>query len=201
MVAGIMDEGQIPLHSSTGICDLKEMWKSLIPQLRILCLAAAHDKTSMWYHYADKYRGVVIELACIDKLDSPWLVAEPVEYPLEHPSVFTASGWAELLTLKQEIGLEKMLHALTYNKTPDWSYEEEWRVSSYRRPGEVAEYADYKIHPLNLTKVFFGPDIAFADKEEILNFLVGDLSHVIPYQASIGFGRYLHFEQMQREKG
>jgi hypothetical protein len=155
----------------------------------------------MWYHYADKYKGVVIELACVDELDSPWLVAAPVEYPLEPTSVFTALGWAELLTLKQDIGLEKMLHALTYYKTPDWSYEEEWRVSSYRRPGEVAEYADYKIHPLNFTKVFFGPHIDVADKEEILDILVGDLSHVLPYQASIGFGRHLSFEQVLREKG
>jgi hypothetical protein len=193
LVSEIQNEGQIPVDTSAGLDGLRKMWKGIIPDLRILCLAAAHDRTSMWYHYADNYRGIVIELTCSDELDSPWLGAEPVQYPPVPPRLFSASGWAELMTLKQEIGLNRMLHALTYYKTPDWSYEEEWRVSGYKRPGEVAEYADYKIHPLNFSKVFFGPHISDEDRKDILDLLADDLNHVEAYQANIGFGRYFSF--------
>ena len=195
LIKEILIEGQIPVVSSV-LDDLRETWIRILPDLKILCLSAAHDKTSMWYHYADKYRGVVVELDCLDELDSPWLVAKPVQYPPDPPRIFCVSGWAELMILKQEIRLKKMLHALSYYKTPDWSYEEEWRVSSYKRPGEVSEYADYKIHPLNFSKVFFGPHITDVDRQDILNILFGNLHHVQIYQATVGFGRYFSFKKI-----
>ena len=56
--------------SSTRFEELKDLWRNLILEMRILCLCEAHDTVSMWYHYADKYQGVVLEFDCNDELDS-----------------------------------------------------------------------------------------------------------------------------------
>ena len=52
----------------------------MVQNMRILCLCESYRKTSMWYHYADKYKGAVIELICNDEIDSPWRIAEPIKY-------------------------------------------------------------------------------------------------------------------------
>ena len=80
----------------------------------------------MWYHYADKYRGVVLEVICDDELDSAWLMVKKVEYPEAKPLVYTAEGWAELLLKPLEEAVRIIFHTCSYTKSPDWSYEDEW---------------------------------------------------------------------------
>jgi hypothetical protein len=36
---------------------LKDTWSAMVPTFRILCLS---DVAPMWYHYGDKYHGVVL---------------------------------------------------------------------------------------------------------------------------------------------
>ena len=73
------------IHESQGLNELNRMWKAIIPEFRILCLSARNDNAPMWNHYADKYKGVVLEFACIEDLDSVWLLAKPVQYPEDRP--------------------------------------------------------------------------------------------------------------------
>ena len=37
----------------------------MVPTFRILCLSELHDVTPMWQHYADAYRGVVLEFEAL----------------------------------------------------------------------------------------------------------------------------------------
>lgn len=156
-------------HRPTGesMDTLRIMWKAIIPDFRILCLTESPAHMAMWYHYADRYRGVVIEFKCDDELDSPWLVARPVDYPNSKPAVYTADGWAKLLTMPHELAVSTMLDASTFTKSPDWSYEKEWRITTFKRPNDTGHFTDYKFHENELAAIYLGPAISKSDRESI----------------------------------
>ena len=201
IVAAIFDESQnvsATRNESTALDDLQNMWSQWLSEFRILCLCASHEKTSMWYHYAEKYTGVVIELVCSDELSSPWLLAEPVNYPATPPDIFLPSGWGQILTLRKEIAVERLVHAYSYNKTPDWGYEEEWRIVSFKRDGELDQFGDYPVDPRNFSKIFLGPHISETDRIDVLNLLEGDLRHVLPFKSKIELDRRFSFSSIDR---
>lgn len=69
------------------MAELKEKWREIVPRFRILCLSELNDVTSMWNHYADEYRGVVLEFEAVDQLDSVFLVARLVTYQDVPPAI------------------------------------------------------------------------------------------------------------------
>ena len=111
-------------HRPTGksMDEIRDLWRTWLPDHRILCLTEGPAHAAMWYHYADKYRGVVLEFRCVDEIDSAWLAARPVTYSESKPAIYTAEGWAELLCLQQEAAIKAILHIATYTKALDWSY-------------------------------------------------------------------------------
>lgn len=153
--------------TSAAMEELRELWRSWLPDHRILCLTESPDHVAMWYHYADKYRGVVLELKCVDELNSAWLIARPVEYLAEIPPTYTADGWAEIMTLKLEVAIEKMLYTTTHIKSPDWSYESEWRVSSFKRPADTGHFSDYRFYREELGAIYFGPLVSPDDRRSL----------------------------------
>lgn len=54
----------------------RDLWLSWIPEFRIHCLTESPAYSAMWFHYADKYSGAVLEFNCNDELDSAWLLAQ-----------------------------------------------------------------------------------------------------------------------------
>jgi hypothetical protein len=172
---------------------LRAMWRSWLPDFRILCLTDNPAHLAMWYHYADRYRGVVIELDCNDHLDSPWLVARPVTYPPTKPAIYTAEGWATLLTMRKELAIRSMLDVATFTKAPDWSYENEWRITSFKRPTDTGPFTDYKFNEHELASVFLGPMIAAPDRDTIRS-LVSQFPRARVWNVSIGMSRELQFE-------
>jgi len=149
----------------------------------------------MWYHYADSYRGVVIEFKCIDEVDSPWLAAVPVNYPEEKPAVYTAEGLAAILTMRHELAVKEIRKSGTYNKSPDWSHESEWRIASYKRPGETGLFSDYTFNSLEIGEIFLGPQMPQNIQSEIIS-----LAKVYPQakvlSASIGMSREFVFNRV-----
>lgn len=160
LLAGIEDVTSSHSPSGAAMNELRDLWRTWLPDHRILCLTESPTHVAMWHHYADKYRGVVLEFTCIDELGSAWLAAKPVTYPPEKPAVYTADGWAELMMLPPEAAIRAMLNAATYTKSPDWSYESEWRVASFKRPTDTGNFSDYPFHRQELGAVYFGPMIA-----------------------------------------
>lgn len=146
---------------------LRQRWREQLSGLRILCLTESPGHMAMWHHYADKYRGVVIELRCDDEVDSAWLVAQPVDYPDDKPLIYTAEGWAELLMTEHERATERLLHAATFTKSPDWRYESEWRIAAPKRPPETGLLSDYPFHAKELSAVYLGPHISPHDRADI----------------------------------
>lgn len=155
-----------PTSESMGA--LQAVWRHWLPKLRVLCLTESPAHAAMWYHYADQYRGAVLEFACNDNTDSPWLGARRVEYMEAKPAAYTPEGWAELLTLQPELAVKKLLDTSTYTKASDWSYENEWRIVTFKRPGDVGHHTDYTYHAEDLAGVYLGPLIAETDRNAII---------------------------------
>lgn len=183
-------------HRPTGesMDALRAMWRTFIPEFRILCLTESPAHVAMWYHYADKYRGVVVEFRCDDELDSPWLVAKPVEYPNSKPDVYTAEGWAKLLTMPQKLAIRTMLDVSTFTKSPDWSYEREWRITSFKHATDTGPFTDYKFHEKELAAVYLGPTISASDRELVIA-LAARFPAALMWNVAIGMSRELQFKQ------
>jgi len=197
MEAAILDEASKSFENSESLEEIRNHWRRIIPDFRILCLSTVNNAASMWHHYANKYSGVVIEIACSDELDSPWLLARPVDYPIEPPELFSPKGWAELLMMPVENAINSVLEAYTYNKTPDWRYEEEWRITSFKRSEEVGLVSDYPLNPLHFTKVYFGPLIEPNDRAKILDVVSADLPHAKVFDVGFGLNRKFEFTEIK----
>jgi hypothetical protein len=153
--------------TSASMDELRNLWRARLPDHRILCLTENPSHTAMWHHYADKYRGVVLEFRCVDELDSAWLAARPVTYPLEKPAIYTADGWAKIMTLQHDAAIGAVLHTATYTKSPDWSYESEWRVATFKRPTDIGDFSDYGFNQRELGAMYFGPMISYNDRRSL----------------------------------
>lgn len=172
LLAGLEESASKPPPTSESMDELRAMWSRSVPEMRILCLTERPTHSAMWYHYASRYAGVVIELLCNEHTDSPWLIARPVDYPEDKPAVYTAEGWAELLALDINEAVARLLDVATYTKSRDWAYEREWRMVSHKRPNDSGYFTDYPFHPDDLAAIYLGPLISDDDKSELLKRLV-----------------------------
>lgn len=165
------------------ISKLCTTWEQQIPQMRILSLSEVNDNMAMWWHYADKHKGVVLELECIDEIDSPWLVAKPVVYQETLPMFPTKEDLVRSITGLRPIDYKQLFSEFMYIKKNDWAYEKEWRVVSFARPGESGVYSDYSVNSLNFGAIYFGKDVREDDEKDIIALLTHDLSHMSAYKA------------------
>ncbi len=186
-----------PLQSGSGqaIHELQRIWSALIPELRILCLTERPTHAAMWCHYAENYSGAVLEFHCLDKMDSALLAAERVTYPKEKPAIYTAEGWAELMVLDKRTATEKMLHIATLTKVPDWSYEDEWRIVSYKRPTDTGNFTDYTFDQRELAAIYLGPLISESDQNTLVS-LISAYPYARLFRMSLGASREFTINQV-----
>ena len=193
LLAATLDASASP-PTSEHLDELRRLWQTWIPNMRILCLTESADHFAMWLHYADKYKGVVLELRCVDELDSVWLTAQRVKYEKQKPDVYTAEGWAALLALPNEMASQRMLHIATYSKAADWSYENEWRLLSFKRPMDTGHFTDYKFHPQELAGIYMGPLIS-PDARKALILLAANYPNIKYFDVSLGMSRELLYTE------
>lgn len=192
LIEGLKETADSLRPTSESIDALRAMWRTFIPDFRILCLTESPAHVAMWYHYADQYRGVVLEFRSDDELDSPWLLARPVAYPNGKPAVYTAEGWATLLTMPHEVALRAIIDVSTFTKSEDWSYEKEWRVTSFKRSTDTGPFTDYKFHERELAAVYLGPMISASDREA-LTAVAAMYPAAVVWDVAIGMSRELEF--------
>jgi hypothetical protein len=157
--------------------EMQSMWNSMIPQTRILCLAEEFDNPVMWSTYSEGYTWVVIELEALDVYDSFLLIAEPVIYSDELPTLGTLDVWARMTTGQIPFDYDATFRKLELTKARKWSYEKEWRVLSFDK-GSTALYSDYKTHSQTFNRVFFGNKISAIDRGDLLHLMSQELSHL-----------------------
>jgi len=185
----------IPEDAKKSLQIFKENWLSSLNKIRILCLSESPTILPMWNHYADGYKGIVLEIRCSDELDSASLVARPVNYSNKKPLTYTAEGVAELFHLEPEEISHYITHELPYIKTMDWAYEREWRIS-YPCGGDGSNlYNDLKFNPGELNSVILGPD--FDDsKLPFLIELIKQYRDTILLRAKFTKSREIIFEKI-----
>ena len=154
----------------------------------------------MWSLYSDSHKGTVIELQCINELDSAWLVAQPVTYQDSPPILATKEEWIKSMTGQKALDHHewKFYEPYTLTKTTDWVYEKEWRIVSFSRPGESGHYSDYGFSPREIRSVYLGCEISNEDATDIISLLNYELSHVRAYRAKrLEHERKLSFERIK----
>lgn len=165
--------------------ELKDTWRAMVPTFRVLCLSELNDVTSMWYHYADKYQGVVLEFFAVEEVDSAFQIARPVVYQDTPPSIADATAWVSCMLGEGEKNYGDLFTEYLYVKTCAWSYEKEWRIPAPgRRPDDSELFGDYGFHPRELTAIYFGPNCPDADRTDLLALLTHGLEHVQAHQMS-----------------
>ena len=192
LLAGLrLRDGDIP--SSASMDEFRQKWRNeVLPDFRILCLTESPSHAAMWYHYADAYAGAVLQFRCIDELDSAWLAARKIDYLTEKPLVYTAAGWAELMT--EDHSLSRIIDIAAHTKSPDWSYEQEWRITTFRRPLDTGHFTDYTFKPAELSAVYFGPRMKPAIRASLLD-VIRSYPHARPLDTRIGMSRELLFSE------
>lgn len=192
LLAEIEEVGMLQCPSEDSMEQLRVMWRTWLLDYRILCFTESPSHAAMWYHYADAYRGVVLEFRCDDELDSPWLAARPVTYPSIKPAIYSAEGWAKFIFLQPEAAMNAIFQEATYTKSTDWSYENEWRLASFKRDGEIGNFSDYSFNPKELQGIYFGPMISPSDRNQ-LRAAVTEYPLAKLWDVSIGMSREFNF--------
>jgi hypothetical protein len=90
------------------------------------------------------------------------------------------------------LAIRAIIDVSTFTKAPDWSYECEWRITSFKRPTDTGSFTDYKFHPNELAAVYLGPLISPCDRER-LTALAANYPTVAVWNVSIGMSRDLQF--------
>jgi len=162
---------------------LKDMWKEMVPTFRVLCLSELHNVTPMWLHYADEYKGVVLQFSAVDELDSAFLMARPVIYQDTPPAIADPNVWVDCMFGQGKTSYMDLFTEYQYVKTNAWSYEKEWRIVSGARPGESGLFADYGFHSLEITGLYFGSRCSAEDRSDLIALLEHGLNHVTAYEA------------------
>jgi hypothetical protein len=199
LLEGLRESAAAQCPSSESMDALRDIWRSSLIDLRILCFSESPAHMAMWHHYADKYRGAVLEFRCSDAHDSAWLAARPVTYSLEKPAIYTSEGWASLLMLRSNIGVKHLLDLATYTKSSDWSYEQEWRITSTKRPADTGPFTDYKFHPEEFAAIYLGPKINPADADALIG-LSAKYPHASVWRAEVGMSRDLLFRDVEAQR-
>tara|TARA_R110001583_G_scaffold51269_1_gene160178 strand:- start:887 stop:1753 length:867 start_codon:yes stop_codon:yes gene_type:complete len=133
---------------------LRDHFDSLdVQRARVLCLTATPYNEVMWGTYAENHYGCALGFSAA-LTDSPFHEARPVTYT-NKPAI-VGSGLDFLLYGDTPELRRKTLEAVCYTKKVVWSYEQEWRLITWR-PNEVGiSHGDYVFHPEELKTIVFG---------------------------------------------
>ncbi|EPK5792930.1 TPA: DUF2971 domain-containing protein [Pseudomonas aeruginosa] len=147
---------------------IKEYWSDMLKYLRILCLTESPRHVAMWYHYAEKYTGAVIEITPDKEDKGAWSIAKPIIYSDSTSEIDTDAGWATLALAPLEESLSRVNELCLYRKSTDWAYEKEWRIHSFVQEKTNALESYYNFDKQEISSIFLGPNIApeKADKIE-----------------------------------
>jgi hypothetical protein len=184
-----------------SIAELNERWKEIRKDFRILCLGVEKDNHRLWNEYAEKHKGVVIEFACRDDSDSPWLIAKPVEYVNEKDLFITVEDWAEILILEPIKAVECIFEKCTLRKAKDnehkWSEQNEWRIPSFCRHHETGSVSDYGVNPNDFLAVYFGHKMDSETQDILLSLLDGELGHVFAFRCELDNSQNISFKKLK----
>lgn len=166
-----------------------DMWRQMVPTLRILCLSEVNDSPMMWAHYAENNKGAVLRFDVIDDLDTNLLLAHSVTYSPHDPTLPGKEVWARSLVRHEPMPWQEYFRDYYYVKRMEWQHEREWRVISYAPDGESALFHYDGFHPRELSAVYLGANTSPDDEAAIAARLSGRFAHVSLYRSRFDHDR------------
>jgi hypothetical protein len=148
----------------------------------ILCLSETADSLLMWAHYAGNHRGFVVQFDethpffASSEFDDHSLGLTMVEYSPERPVVSYS-------TLNSP--------HLYYRKSPEWSYEREWRLikpllsSSKVIPREEFPLHLYEVPHEAVKGVILGHAMPHETRVKLFEVLASNLAHATVFQTAL----------------
>jgi Protein of unknown function (DUF2971) len=135
----------------------------------VFCAAQRCDDLLMWAHYAQKHTGAVLEFS--PKEDSMFQASRLVNYLPERPLLYrTPQDFIRRSNIMpEEEATSEMIHSVLFTKSPEWSYEREYRLAipklleDHKTPFETLRFA-----PEELTTVYLGCRMATNQRTQVV---------------------------------
>lgn len=126
-------------------------------RLRVLCLSENSTSVTMWSHYADQHRGVLLTFNTNLLEDGLKRPIKDVLYEDTPPVVIDMEEWYRsiYLGLPQPV-INKDSSVWTRTKSPEWKQEQEWRLTTLAQKGTLGDYEDFDIPKISLVEITMG---------------------------------------------
>lgn len=176
---------------------LKSFGEEIIADLstiKVLCLSRVHDDNTMWGLYADNHRGVVLEFANAEGVDSVYRLALLVNYSDRAPPLLDDDGLANFLAGNIALTPD-FARPLMFLKSTHWRYEQELRIVTGEGRDPNADFEDAFFHPRELAAVYFGAR-ASELRKELEPMVTEKYPHAQLWQASQGRGFQINFTRL-----
>lgn len=166
-------------EQSSGKFESDAYWKDeherskgeLHNKIGLLSLTTNTNNQLMWAHYANSHKGFCVGINSKILFDSVGGTIGRVSYREDFPFMpLFPEGLDSIKTMVEMLN----------TKSPDWSYEDEYRLSrsgASNRPFELPHDA--------ITEVILGCRMSMQDREEIIKTLDEELPHIRIFQAEI----------------
>ena len=119
-----------------GLRKIRSNFASLKERIGISCFCESENSLLMWAHYADNHRGICVEYNLLET--NQQLNFTPV-------SVIYSNTKAHFNSLNPETSeqdaYELFIQSVT-SKSPEWSYEKEWRIIQDTLQGPAVQRTD-----------------------------------------------------------
>ncbi len=162
-----------------------------IENTRVACFTNSNNNTMMWYHYADKYKGVCLEWT---NLHNDILFSSDKFGKVEYGSYADAVAKINEHILQNINGQFDVSAPNTwvryFFKSPNWSCENEYRlIRLYTKATSSDDFFDFDRQ--RLTGIYCGVDMSENDKREVYEFTRSINENITVYEAKLnrdGFG-------------
>ena len=148
---------------------IKQLTNEVISSVGYFCMTTKPDNLLMWAHYADSHKGVCLKFDILKDLDS-FLVPVKVDYNSQYINFDCLSS--------------SLLEVLR-RKSPDWEYEDEYRIIKTDHQGL------WEIKQNCLVGIIFGCRTSEEDKESIKRLAsTSGFTNIIYFEAKMKKGSY-----------
>lgn len=167
--------------------------KMISEKCRVTCLSERMDSPLMWSHYANKHFGFCLEydfthtmVKRYPDLNMAKIMLLPVIYSEKRPLLSRVLTNSKIMLPYYKTGkmpmevVESIVYGLLF-KSPDWSYEREWRII-----GMDMEKPTMKLP--SARKVFLGANMEESAKARVIE--IAKKKHIPVYQMMLSSDRY-----------
>ena len=169
--------------------ELSSFHKILAKNFYFLSLTHLNNSLSMWYHYADKFKGIIIGY---DAEAFPHLY--DVKYVKEPPKI------RHNCVLDDNARTKQLIDILT-TKSEAWSYEQEARDILYmNKEDTLYEYYENGIVPIQskfIKEIYFGTNCSKKDRKRICNICKNKQIECSFSELVLDYSKYVSIKAIQ----